>query len=450
MIEETGKPNPPLPVSSLDNDEATQSSQKYRGMTIDVLPPEILEKCFSDLDPKDIANCSAVSQKWNTTISNSHLLERSCYRICHQVNVSPSLYTAEQYNSSIRDWLNSLSNEGKKEVAKLDQLVGHKHFSKILFSSIAKALTNTILLKCSFMTSIEHYEMMSVNYANFSPDGKNLVALDNGTHVAVIYEPVDGQWKKKASINHSEYMTEATFSSDGKYLATASGDHTAKIYELVNEEWQEKKSIKHSVPVIRASFSPDGKYLATAAAGTATILELVDGQWQDKLVIEHSEYVCRVNFSPDGKYLVISSEDGTSKIHERVNGQWQEKSTINHSAPVIRASLSPDGKHLVIATNSHEVQIWRLVDGYGEKKRYCEYAHCAKPGTFSPDGKHFVVFCRREVQIFGLNNGIWGEKDYFEAPSKVKSANFSPDGRHIITSSAKAINIYTLAKMKTF
>lgn len=139
MIDETGKPNPPLPTSSHD-DEATPRLQKYRGMNIDMLPPEILEKCFSNLDPKDVANCKAVSHKWNTTIGNGHLLDCSCYRICNQGNVSPSLYTAEQYNSSIRDWLKSFSSEGEKEVVRLDQLVAHELFPEILFSSITKVL----------------------------------------------------------------------------------------------------------------------------------------------------------------------------------------------------------------------------------------------------------------------------------------------------------------------
>ncbi|WP_230459901.1 WD40 repeat domain-containing protein, partial [Sansalvadorimonas verongulae] len=90
-------------------------------------------------------------------------------------------------------------------------------------------------------------------------------------------------WQEKATIQHSRYVTNASFSPDGTHLVTASNDHTAKIWGLIDGQWQEKATVQHSDGVIHASFSPGGAHLVTASYDcTAKVSGLVDGQWKEK------------------------------------------------------------------------------------------------------------------------------------------------------------------------
>ena len=97
-------------------------------------------------------------------------------------------------------------------------------------------------------------------------------------------------------------------------------------------ECQEKATLQHTEWVDNASFSPDGYHLVTASCdNTAKIRELVDGQWQEKATLQHTGWVNNASFSPDGYQLVTASRDNTAKIWKLVDGQWQEKATIQHT-----------------------------------------------------------------------------------------------------------------------
>ena len=106
-------------------------------------------------------------------------------------------------------------------------------------------------------------------------------------------------------------MDNISFSPDGTYLIIVSFisfDNSAKIWELVDSQWQEKATIQHTGWVNNASFSPDGYHLVTASRdNTAKIWELVDGQWQEKATIQHTGWVNNASFSPDGYHLVTAS-----------------------------------------------------------------------------------------------------------------------------------------------
>ena len=116
---------------------------------------------------------------------------REFYPIFHSPIHLPRSHTVERYRSSIRDWLSGFDSEGEEAVVQLDELVSRPRFSETLFVSIAQLLARTKALSC----------------------------------------------KPVATIQHDDWVNNASFSPDGTHLVTASYDHTAKIYGRVNEEW---------------------------------------------------------------------------------------------------------------------------------------------------------------------------------------------------------------------
>ena len=302
--------------------------------------------------------------------------------------------------------------------------------------------------------TIEH--SVQVNNACFSPDGRHLVTFSDRC-AAKIWELEGGEWQKKATIRHPCSVDNAYFSPDGNHLVTtAFRNKSTKICGLVNGHWQEEASIEHSdqAPFVYsgwvrdASFSPDGKYLATASNdGTAKIWKIVDGHWKETATIEHTAIVANVCFSPDGNYLLTIPLDCTVKIWKFVDGQCQNKATIRHSKRVEKACFSPDGNHVVTVSYDHTAQIWGLVDGRWLKKVTIQHSGIVRDASFSPDGKHLVTASDDyTAQIWGPVGGQWQKKASIGHPDSVYCVSFSPDGTHLVTATSAGIRCNRIIK----
>ena len=96
-------------------------------------------------------------------------------------------------------------------------------------------------------------------------------------------------------------------------MLITSDDNTARLWDI-----QENKEILqfsgHIGLIWTAVFSSDGKYVATASAdGTARLWDAQTGQ-ELRRFVGHSAGVNNVSFSPDGKHLVTGSDDGTAML----------------------------------------------------------------------------------------------------------------------------------------
>ena len=399
------------------------------------LPDELVVKVLSNLDIKDVSACRRVNQRWHALVDKRHLQALAFARFLHY-QPTPQPQTVENYHLSTRSWLRDFGIRGKELAEQLDGLLEHKHFPEILFFAIAEVLAKTRLLTCQNVCTFEHSD--SVTDASFSPDGRHLVTASFDRTVQ-IWERVAGQWREKVTIRHSEWVLTARFSPDGHYLLTAGAGNTAQIWDLVAGQWQQKTTIQHScICLVRnASFSPDERHLVIASDGhIAQIWELVAGQWQQKTTIQHSGPVKNASFSPDGRHLVTASADCTGQIWELVAGQWQKKATIQHLGWVYSASFSPDGGLLVTASGDHTAQVWERVAEQWQKKATIQHSMPVNHISFSPDGRHLVTASQdRTVKILGRFAGQWQEKATISHTHNVKRARFSPDGSQLLTAS---------------
>ena len=432
-------PTPPTP-NAPDIESATFAN---RGTV--ALPDEMVIKILMNLGTTDIAVYRSVNRHWQTLIDTHHLLARSFYRDCHLTQRVNSL-TVERYHSHIRGWLRDFSDSGRKTAEQLDNILGDKHFSEVLFFSIPKLLLNSNELTYQHVATIAHLGV--VRDASFSPDGKYLVTISTDK-TAKLWELEGGQWREKVTIRHLDWVMNASFSLDGKLLMTSSCAE-AKIWQLEGDQWQEKATIWYSEPVDDVHFSPDGKHFLIVLDGdyTAKLWELVGGQWRENVTLRHSARVMRASFSPDGKHLVTASRDGVVKIWKLDDGQCEEKFTIAHPKTVSDARLSPDGKHLVTVTSrysSGNAILWELVDNQAQKRVTIEHSKVVSDVNFSPDGKHLVTGSYDgTVKICGLIDGKWQVKAKIQhfGPAKmlhysplVANASFSRDGKLLVTAS---------------
>ena len=469
----TSRPNDPEP---------SEEQANFANKNITTLPDELLVRILSNLDTTDLLNCQLVNRHWQELIDD-HMLALAYYRRCHGVEQRISPLTVERYQSSIQDWLRGFSNLGRESAAQLDKFLQHKHFTEILFFSIAKVLAKAKVLTCQDVGTITHSNR--VTKARFSPDGNYLVTA-SWDYSAKISELVGDQWQERATIQHSSPVLNARFSPDGKRLVTASWDNTAQIWELEGGQWREKTAIQHSdplrdaffspdgrqlvtisyaaniwelegdqwqhkatirrsSPVLSACFSPDGNHLVTTSFHNRTteIWRLIVGQWGEEVEIECYEYgdegattasyewVNDVRFSPDGNYLAIAAAQ-TLKILELVDGKWKQSAVLRHCSLVDDVRFSPDGNHLVTVTD-WTAKIWRAADDRWLEKAAIRHSDHLRIASFSPDGSHLVTGSNdRTATIWGLADDDWQEKIIIQHSSAVKGASFSPDGKHLV------------------
>ena len=103
------------------------------------------------------------------------MLALAYYRRCHRAKQPINPLTAELYLSSIRGWLAGFSNLGRELAERLDKSLQNRHFSEILFFSIAKVLAKAKALTCQHVGTIRHSG--TVCNTSFSPDGGYLMTV---------------------------------------------------------------------------------------------------------------------------------------------------------------------------------------------------------------------------------------------------------------------------------
>ena len=69
-------------------------------------------------------------------------------------------------------------------------------------------------------------------------------------------------------MSHEEFLTDLTFSPDGRWLATASFDRTARVWDSATG--LEVARVTHEDQVTRLAFSPDGMWVASTGRDNAT------------------------------------------------------------------------------------------------------------------------------------------------------------------------------------
>ena len=97
-----------------------------------------------------------------------------------------------------------------------------------------------------------------------------------------------------------------TFSSDGRYLATASADHSARVWDTASG--REVARLFHEGSVKAVVFSPDDRYVTTASTDhAARVWETRNGMEMARLT--HERPVWTAAFSANGRYLATQSAD---------------------------------------------------------------------------------------------------------------------------------------------
>lgn len=213
----------------------------------------------------------------------------------------------------------------------------------------------------------ESMELIDMPYRPYSvaiaPDGSKVaVGFDNGRMGLYALPDVYEIWEQEKA--HSDRVTSLAFSSDGKYLATASLDRRVSLWNASNGEL-EYAFANHSDHVYGVAFSPTRKFIASASSdGRIGLLEI--DKKDSRFHKAHEGNVFSVTFNATGQKLLSTGSDGKTRLWDIRTWPPESKDFPTSRNAVYEASFSPDGNNIAIAGYDPTVRIFKT-DGTEEQ-----------------------------------------------------------------------------------
>ncbi len=148
--------------------------------------------------------------------------------------------------------------------------------------------------------------------ASFSPDGRR-IATGSLDHTAKVWDADTG--RLLSSLNgHEGYVIALAWSADGKRLATGSVDRTTRIWDPVSGI-ERYRDFGHSGAVTRLEFSPDGQSLATGS--TDRTVAIVDPSADtSRVLLRFPSGASSVRFSSDSTRVLVQRWDGPAFVYD--------------------------------------------------------------------------------------------------------------------------------------
>ncbi len=276
--------------------------------------------------------------------------------------------------------------------------------------------------------------------------------------------------------DHQAPLIGVAFSPDGTLAASASGrinpldlpaDNSVRIWETTTGtvvHWLNEERGGHTDSVTDAVFSPDGRMLASSSADRSIILwDVASGQVIRRL-LGHGDWINRLAFTPDGRRLLScsgnflitiiplpflpASEDTTVRLWDVETGELLRifgSDGAGHRGPVMSLRLSPDGRFAASGDATGLIIIWDVETGQ-EVRRLESPGDWVNSLDFDPDGR-LLISGLGKPSIGGSGSSstvaaLWdletGQRlrDLVGHTNVVIGAAISPDGRTALTGSA--------------
>ena len=299
----------------------------------------------------------------------------------------------------------------------------------------------------------------------FSPQdhGKTL-ACACGDGLIRLFEVCTGSHHVLRGHKQGEEISSIAYSSDGKYLASASNDATIRIWDTKMEECIVTLE-GHRDNVRCVAFAPHDGF-GTLASGSVDEMVRIWQQeykkessltlptWVGKSVGHDSEdTIDTVAFSPDGKYLASGSWD--DKIRIRQTSDYKKVATlVGHTGSVRSVVFSPvvacngQQQHHLLASASDDgtVRLWTerpQLYGCDKTAWTCtsvlnEHSDWVRSLVFSPNGEWLVSGSDdNTICLWSVKSELCQCKR--DVGGSVYSLAISPNGRTLAVSTSKGM-----------
>jgi WD40 repeat protein len=288
-----------------------------------------------------------------------------------------------------------------------------------------------------------------ISSAAFSPDGQVFLTGQNYDRTVATWSIQDGRPISRWFVQISP--DEISLSPDGRRLLISSWDGIdgARLWDVAKGTMIAALE-GHESDTLPASFSHDGRLVATTSVdGTARLWDGVTGKLQ-KVLGEDEAGLGRPNppdeemnstFSRDNRLLATPSLADTVRVWDTLSGALlttidAHKSTVEHLA------FSPIDNTLLTASHDGTARLWNL-DGVLTTSLLHEFAPTF--AVFRQGGRYVVTGGGDAVaHLWDIERAT--EVARFDTGEQVQMASFSPDGKEMATASTSGqISIWDVA-----
>jgi WD40 repeat protein len=271
----------------------------------------------------------------------------------------------------------------------------------------------------------------------FGPAG-SLAAVGDRSAAAVwdVRDPAHPV-RTAALSGHTNSVTAATFSPDGRTLATGSDDATARLWEVPGPV------LAAHPDYVATATAPTGRTLATGGGdGTARLWDLGDPARPTLLSTTdtHAGAVRSLAWRPDGTLLATGAADHTTRLWDvRDRRRPDLRATLTGDDDTVDAvAFSPDGRRLATVGSARTVQLWDVTDPSRPARRGTVAGHtgAVTAVAFSPDGRTLAT------AAWDRTARLWDVRDPGHPTAlavltghtnAVSAVAFSPDGSLLAT-----------------
>lgn len=190
----------------------------------------------------------------------------------------------------------------------------------------------------------------SGEYVAYSPDGEYIAVVGDK---AILWDPQTGKQVREL-VGHTLNIVQVTFSSDSRYLLTASEDGTARVWEVGTGK---QIQLFNHEGLWSATFSPDGKYALTGGPDNLMHLWDIETGMELREYVGHTAIVIDVAFSNDGRYVLSTSDDGTARLWDFATGM-EVRRFVGHAGFVVSGAFSPDDKNVLTGSVDGTARLW--------------------------------------------------------------------------------------------
>ena len=189
------------------------------------------------------------------------------------------------------------------------------------------------------------------------PDGKAVAV--GGYHEITEWDVESGRLIRRIG-DVARQTHGLAYSPDGSALAAAGGT-PGSLGELRVFDTSEPRKVRVFDRIgdvmLSASFSPDGKRLATGGSdGTVRVYDVAGGN-RTLLVEPHADWVTAVAFAPDGARVASASRDKSARVFDIATGETLS-AYLGHEESLFALAWSPDGKRVYTAGRDREIHAW--------------------------------------------------------------------------------------------
>ena len=291
---------------------------------------------------------------------------------------------------------------------------------------------------------IAHLEHERSMIGVFSSDNRWLATI-SGDNIARIWNAQTGEeiaHLEHEDLEYGEYVREVSFSSDNHWLATASSDGTVRIWNAQMRE--EIARLNHDQEIFfppgyydhthfyvnAVSFSSDNRWLATASGdNTVRIWNAQTGEVMVRL--KHESHVSAVSFSSDNRWLATASGDNTVRIWNAQTGEVMVR--LKHESHVSAVSFSSDNRWLATASSDKTARIWDAQTGEQIARLEHDFNVFWISAVSFSSNNHWVATVSNDGIARIWNSQTGKEIARLEYEENVTVVSFSSDNRWVAT-----------------